>query len=35
MAGSGAKATVVLEADIFPDAPTDSLIATLPGSSSR
>jgi len=34
MAGSGAKATLVLEADVFPDAPTDSLIATLPGSSS-
>jgi hypothetical protein len=33
MAASGAKATVVLEADVFPDAPTDSLVATLPGSS--
>jgi len=33
MAGTGAKATVVLEADITPDAPTDTLIATLPGSS--
>jgi hypothetical protein len=31
LAGSGAKATVVLEADIFPDTPTDTLIATLPG----
>jgi len=34
LAGSGAKATVVLEADVFPDTPTDTLIATLPGSSS-
>jgi len=34
MAGSGAKATVVLEADIFPDTPTETLIATLPGTSS-
>jgi hypothetical protein len=31
LAGSGAKATVVLEADIFPDTPTDTLMATLPG----
>ncbi|HTS47385.1 MAG TPA: hypothetical protein VMH05_05545 [Bryobacteraceae bacterium] len=31
---SGAKATVVLEADTFPDTPTDTLIATLPGSTS-
>ena len=31
LAGSGAKATVMLEADIFPDTPTDTLIATLPG----
>src|SRR5262249_23152367 len=30
---SGAKATVVLEADIHPDTPTDTLIATLPGTS--
>jgi hypothetical protein len=29
--GSGARATVVLEADTFPDTPTDTLIATLPG----
>jgi hypothetical protein len=32
LAGSGAKATVVLEADVLPDTPTDTLIATLPGS---
>jgi hypothetical protein len=31
LAGSGAKATVVLEADIVPDTPTDTLIALLPG----
>ena len=31
---AGAKATVVLEADTFPDTPTDTLIATLPGSTS-
>jgi hypothetical protein len=31
LAGSGAKATVVLEADIVPDTPTDTLIAMLPG----
>jgi len=30
--GAGALATVVLEADTFPDTPTDTLIATLPGS---
>jgi hypothetical protein len=34
LAGSGAKATVVLEADIFPDTPTDTLLATLPGTTS-
>src|SRR5579862_8945536 len=34
LAGSGAKATVVLEADVTPDAPTDTLVATLPGASS-
>jgi hypothetical protein len=34
LAGSGAKATVVLEADIFPDTPTDTLMATLPGTTS-
>src|SRR5207244_2496691 len=33
LAGAGAKATVVLEADVFPDSPTDTLIATLPGAS--
>jgi len=32
-AGTGAKATVVLEADIFEDTPTDTVIATLPGTS--
>jgi hypothetical protein len=34
LAGTGAKATVVLEADVFQDAPTDTLIAMLPGISS-
>jgi hypothetical protein len=34
LAGSGAKATVVLEAEIFPDTPTDTLLATLPGTTS-
>jgi PA domain len=34
LAGSGAKATVVLEADIHSDSPTDTLIATLPGTTS-
>jgi hypothetical protein len=29
--GTGARVTVVLEADIYQDAPTDTLIATLPG----
>jgi hypothetical protein len=33
LAASGAKATVVLEADVFRDTPTDTLLATLPGSS--
>ena len=33
LAGGGAHATVVLEADTFPDTPTDTLIATLPGAS--
>ena len=33
LAGSGAKATVVLEADVHPDTPTDTLLATLPGTS--
>ena len=31
LAGSGATATMVLEAAVFPDTPTDTLIATLPG----
>ena len=34
LAGSGAKTTVVLEAEIFPDTPTDTLLATLPGMTS-
>jgi TAT (twin-arginine translocation) pathway-exported protein len=33
LAASGAKATVVLEADVFPDTPTDTVIATLSGAS--
>jgi hypothetical protein len=33
LAASGAKATVVLEAEVTPDAPTDTLVATLPGAS--
>jgi hypothetical protein len=33
LAARGAKATVVLEADIVPDTPTDTLIAFLPGTS--
>ena len=32
LAASGASATVVLEADVVPDAPTDTIVATLPGS---
>jgi len=35
LARSGAKATVVLEAETFPDTPTDTLIATLPGVTSN
>ncbi len=31
MAASGATATLVLEADVTPDSPTDTLVATLPG----
>jgi hypothetical protein len=31
LAGAGARATLVLEADVTPDTPTDTLIATLPG----
>ncbi len=34
LSGTGTKATLVLEADIFPDTPTDTLICTLPGTSS-
>jgi PA domain len=34
LAESGAKATLILEADTFPDSPTDTVIATLPGASS-
>jgi hypothetical protein len=34
LAGTGATATVVLEADVTPNTPTDTLIATLPGTSS-
>jgi hypothetical protein len=34
LASSGAKATMILEADITPDSPTDHLLATLPGMSS-
>jgi len=34
LAAGGAKATVVLEADVTPDTPTDTLVATLPGSTS-
>lgn len=34
LCGSGAKATVVLEADVTPDSPTDTVIATLPGTKS-
>ena len=33
LAGTGAKVTLALEADVFPDTSTDTLIATLPGSS--
>ena len=33
LAAAGAKVTVVLEADAVPDAPTDTIIATLPGAS--
>ena len=33
IAASAATATVVLEADVFPGTPTDTLIATLPGAS--
>jgi hypothetical protein len=33
LVGGGATVTVVLEADVTPDAPTDTLVATLPGAS--
>jgi hypothetical protein len=33
-AASGAQITLVLEAEVFPDTPTDTLLATLPGMSS-
>jgi hypothetical protein len=33
LAGGDATATMILEADVFPDTPTDTLIATLPGAS--
>jgi hypothetical protein len=35
IAASGAAATVVLEADVSPDTPTDTIIATLPGLSAE
>jgi hypothetical protein len=31
LAGTGAKATLILEAEVLPDSPTDTLLATLPG----
>jgi len=34
LARDGARATLTLEAEIIPDTPTDTLIATLPGTSS-
>ena len=34
VAAAGAKALLVLEADTFPDTPTDTLLATLPGMTS-
>src|SRR5215467_2789498 len=34
LAGSGAKATLVLEAETYPDTPTDTVIATLLGTNS-
>jgi hypothetical protein len=33
LAGTGVRATVVLEAETFPDAPTETIVATLPGAS--
>jgi hypothetical protein len=35
LAGTGAKCTLTLEADLVPDTPTDTLVATLPGTSSE
>lgn len=35
LAGTGARCTLTLEADLIPDTPTDTLVATLPGSSSE
>lgn len=35
LAGTGAKCTLTLEADLIPDTPTDTLVAALPGSSSE
>jgi hypothetical protein len=35
LAGTGARATVVLDADVFPDTPTETLIASLPGAGPR
>ena len=35
LAATGATATVILEADVFPDTPTETLIATLPGAGPR
>ena len=34
LAAAGAKARVVLDAQVYPDTPTDTLIATLPGTKS-
>jgi hypothetical protein len=34
LAANGAQATLTLEADVFPDTPTDTLLATLPGATS-
>ncbi len=35
LARAGAKATIVLEADTFPDTPTDTILATLPGAAAE
>ena len=34
LAANGARATLTLEADVFPDTPTETLLATLPGATS-